>query len=92
MYSSHLSTWRHQRAQGQLQGLTPAKRGRHVDPQAAEIVRLQRETDRLVAQPEPALELTNLAERLTQLIAQAEQPLTTSTRVVQTLTRESAIR
>jgi len=27
LYSSHLTTWRHQRARGELQGLTPAKRG-----------------------------------------------------------------
>ena len=36
LYSSHLTTWRHQRARGELQGLTPAKRGRKADPQAVE--------------------------------------------------------
>ncbi len=49
LYSSHLTTWRHQRQRGERQGLTPAKRGRKADPQAAEIVRLQRETTRLKA-------------------------------------------
>ena len=39
LYSSHLNTWRHQRARGELQGLTPAKRGRKADPQAAENAR-----------------------------------------------------
>jgi transposase-like protein len=28
LYSSHLTTWRHQRQRGELQGLAPAKRGR----------------------------------------------------------------
>ena len=45
-----LNTWRRQRARGELQGLPPAKRGRKADPQAAEIVRLQWETERLTAQ------------------------------------------
>src|SRR5512135_3796031 len=39
LYSSHLTTWRHQRQRGELQGLTPAKRGRKTDPQAAENAR-----------------------------------------------------
>lgn len=50
---------------------------------------------RLAAQPEPAPELINLVARLTQLIDQAvqeEQRLAEAPRVVQTLTRESAIR
>lgn len=50
LYSSHLNTWRRQRTRGALQGLTPAKRGRKADLQAAEIARLQRETVRLKAQ------------------------------------------
>ena len=50
LYSSHLTTWRHQRARGELQGLTPAKRGRKADPQAVENARLVRETERLTAQ------------------------------------------
>jgi transposase len=50
LYSSQLSTWGHQRARGELQGLRPAKRGRQANPQAAENARLQRETERLKAQ------------------------------------------
>jgi transposase-like protein len=37
LYSSHLTTWRKQRDQGQLQGLAPQKRGRKPEPQAAEL-------------------------------------------------------
>ena len=50
LYTSHLSTWRRQRQQGELQGLTPAKRGRKADPLVTENARLQRETERLKAQ------------------------------------------
>ncbi len=35
LYSSHLNTWRAQRQRGELQGLTPAKRGPKADPHAA---------------------------------------------------------
>ena len=49
LYSSHLTTWRRQRARGEQQGLTPAKRGRKADPQAVENARLVRETERLTA-------------------------------------------
>jgi len=55
LYSSHLTTWRHQRARGELQGLTPAKRGRKADPQAVENARLVRETERLTHRPTPAI-------------------------------------
>jgi transposase len=54
LYSSHLSTWHRQRQQGELQGLTPAKRGRKGDPLAAENARLQRKTERLTHRPTPA--------------------------------------
>ena len=54
LYSSHLTTWRHQRQRGELQGLAPAKRGRKSDPQAAELARLQRENAQLQAQVERA--------------------------------------
>jgi transposase len=74
LYSSHLSTWRQQRAQGELQGLTPAKRGRHVDPQAAEIVRLQRETDRLTAQLARAELIIEVQKKVSQLLGLPEIP------------------
>ena len=53
LYSSHLSKWRQQRVRGQLQGLSPKKRGRTgQDPSAAELAQLRRENDRLRAQLE----------------------------------------
>jgi len=50
LYSSHLTTWRRQREQGEIAGLEPRKRGRKAAPQnplAAENERLQRENERL---------------------------------------------
>ena len=50
LYSSLLSTWRKQREEGVLAGLTPKRRGRKAKPKnplAEEMARLQRENERL---------------------------------------------
>lgn len=50
LYSSHLSTWRRQRDEGTLQGLSPKKRGRKAkpaDPAAERIAQLEKENLRL---------------------------------------------
>ena len=47
LYSSQVSQWRRQREAGGLSGLTPQKRGRKKDEQAAELAKLQRENARL---------------------------------------------
>ncbi len=49
LYSSHLTTWRRQRAEGTLQALTPKKRGRKAsrDPLAEENRRLRADKARL---------------------------------------------
>ena len=75
LYSSHLSTWRRQRQQGERQGLTPAKRGRKADPQAAEIARLQREIARLTAQLERAELIVEVQKKVSQLLGLPEIPL-----------------
>jgi transposase len=75
LYSSHLSTWRRQRQQGELQGLTPAKRGRKADPLAAENARLQRETERLKAQLARAELIIDVQKKVSQLLGLPEIPL-----------------
>ncbi len=53
LYSSHLTTWRRQRDDGALAGLTPKRRGGKAKPKnplADEVTRLQRENDRLKEQ------------------------------------------
>jgi transposase-like protein len=47
IYSSYLSTWRKQRERGELDGLSPQKRGPKPDPQAIELAKLRRENERL---------------------------------------------
>jgi transposase-like protein len=55
LYSSHLSKWRQQRADGQLQALSPHKRGhKAVEVGVEELARLQRENERLHARLERA--------------------------------------
>jgi len=75
LYSSHLNTWRHQRVRGELQGLTPAKRGRKADPQAAENARLLRETERLKAQLARAELIIEVQKKVSQLLGLPEIPL-----------------
>jgi len=53
LYSSHLNTWRHQRARGEQQGLTPAKRGRKAQLARAElIIEVQKKVSQLLGLPE----------------------------------------
>ena len=69
LYSSHLSKWRRQRERGQLQGLSPKKRGRRPqDPSAAELARLRRENERLRAQLEQAEIIIEVQKKLAQLL------------------------
>jgi len=68
LYSSHLTSWRRQRDRGQLAGLTPKKRGRKPDPQAAELARLQRENARLKARLEQAETIIEVQKKLSQML------------------------
>ena len=56
LYSSHLNTWRRQRAAGELEGLTDKKRGRKAkqDAKDVEIAVLRRENKQLPGQLEQA--------------------------------------
>ena len=47
LYSSYLTTWRRQQEMGELEGLSPQKRGPKPDPQSVELVKLRRENERL---------------------------------------------
>ena len=75
LYSSHLNTWRHQRTCGELQGLTPAQRGRKAAPQAVENARLLRETERLKAQLARAALIIDVQKKVSQLLGLPEIPL-----------------
>lgn len=47
IYSSYLTTWRKQRELGELDGLSPHKRGPKPNPEALELAKLRREHERL---------------------------------------------
>ena len=69
LYSSHLSTWRQQRLLGQLEGLSPKKRGRKPqDPVVEEAARLRRENERLRARLEQAEMIIDVQKKLSQLL------------------------
>jgi transposase len=70
LYSSHLTTWRRQRAAGQLAALAPKQRGRKPDPQAAELARLQRENAKLQGQLQRAELIIEAQKKLLVLLDQ----------------------
>jgi transposase-like protein len=47
IYSSYLTTWRRQRETGELEGLSPQKRGPNPNPEAIELAKLRRGYERL---------------------------------------------
>jgi transposase len=65
LYSSHLSTWRKQRAVGEL---TDKQRGRKGDPAAAELKRLKRENERLRKELEKAELIIDVQKKLSQVL------------------------
>ena len=68
LYSSHLTTWRWQREEGQLQGLSGRKRGRKADPQAAEVARLRRENEQLQGRLNQAEVIIDVQKKLSGLL------------------------
>lgn len=70
LYSSHLTTWRHQREQGELQALTPKKRGRKptVNPLAQENQRLHAEVARLSRRLQQAELIIDVQKKVSALL------------------------
>lgn len=71
LYSSHLTTWRHQREQGEIAGLEPRKRGKKAAPRnplAAENERLQRETERLQKRLRQAEIIIDVQKKLCEML------------------------
>ena len=69
LYSSNLTTWRRQREAGGLAGLTPKKRGRKRDEEAAELAKLRRENERLRKQLDQAELIIAAQKKLAQALA-----------------------
>jgi transposase len=71
IYSSHLSTWRKQRAAAERVALAPQKRGRRADPALAEARRLDqltRENDRLRRQLAQAHTIIDVQKKVCTLL------------------------
>jgi transposase-like protein len=71
LYSSHLTTWRRQRAEGQLAGLSPKRRGRKssVDEVLAkELDALKRENQHLQSRLQQAETIIEVQKKLSGLL------------------------
>lgn len=71
LYASHLKTWRRQRDDGILRGLTPKKRGRKAKPKGPlhdENERLRRENERLVARLKQAQTIIEVQKKLSEAL------------------------
>jgi len=70
LYSSYLSTWRRQRDLGELDGLSPQKRGPKPDPQALELTRLRRENERLQVRLRQAELIIEVQKKVAQMLGE----------------------
>ncbi len=71
LYSSHLTVWRRARRRGELEGLSPRKRGpngKERDARDRKIVELERENERLKARAERAEALVELQKKVSELL------------------------
>jgi transposase-like protein len=71
LYASHLTTWRRQRSQGQLAGLSPKRRGRKssVDEELAkELDALKRENQHLQSRLQQAETIIEVQKKLSGLL------------------------
>ena len=72
LYSSYLTTWRRQRDDGALAGLTPKRRGRKAKPNsplADENKRLTRENDRLKEQLRQAELIIDVQKKVSEMLS-----------------------
>jgi len=78
LYSSHLTTWRRQREQGEIASLEPRKRGRKATPRnplAAENERLQRENRRLGKRLRQAEIIIDVQKKLCDILGLTVPPI-----------------
>jgi len=73
VYSSSLTNWRRQRERGELDGLSPQKRGPKPDPQAIELARLKREVERLRERLRKAELIIDVQKKVAQMLGEASE-------------------
>ena len=75
LYSSYLSAWRDAREQGQLEALSPKKRGRkpkRVDPRDEEIAQLKKQLAVEIARRKRAEGLVELQKKVAALLSEPD--------------------
>jgi transposase-like protein len=73
LYSSTLSTWRRQRARGELTGVSPVKRGPKIDEAAHEIEKLKRENERLRKKLDQAETIIDVQKKRSKVLGLEEE-------------------
>ena len=74
LYSSHLTTWRREREQGERQGLAPKLRGRQPNPQTEETAQLHRENEQLRARLAQAEAIIDAQKKLSLVFGLSQLP------------------
>jgi transposase len=77
LYSSNLTTWRKQREKGQLEALSPKKRGRkekEKNPLAAKVAELERETERLRKKLKKAETIIEVQKKISEILGISQEP------------------
>ena len=70
IYSSYLTTWRKQRELGELDGLSPHKRGPKPNPEAIELAKLRREHARLQERLRQAELIISVQKKVAQMFGE----------------------
>jgi transposase-like protein len=77
LYHSNISTWKRQREQGMLQGLTPKKRGRknkEVNPLSKRVAELERKNKRLADKLKKAETIIDVQKKISDILG-INQPI-----------------
>lgn len=73
IYSSSLSNWRRQRERGELEGLSPQKRGPKPGPQAVELAKLKCENERLRERLRQAEVIIDVQKKVAQMLGEMSE-------------------
>jgi transposase-like protein len=71
LYSSNINTWRRQRDEGELHGLSPKKRGRKakdINPLTKEVARLERENAKLTKKLQQAETIIEVQKKISEIL------------------------
>lgn len=78
LYSSNLTTWRRQREEGQLDALSPKKRGRKEkgkNPLSRRVAELERENERLKRKLKKAEIIIDVQKKISEILGISQEPI-----------------